>query len=442
MAIVPQGCLGMTALPAQPGPPAASAPVIHSAPTLHHHGGMGQYPLDAEDVGVASVFTRPRSPYWYIQFRDHQGNWVRQSSQIRRAGAASKREAYFHGLHLEREHARVRNGEVPIEEFIARKKGQTPIDQARDEFLPEIRSKAQRAETAGVLKALIAHSRIELAAQFGTAAVTGKIDRFLRRSLDDGRSIEWVNKQLNAIRRFGDWLWRNGFIFSNETAKVAKMRGTSPRSKLHRAFTPAEAELLTSKQVNLFTMHLGNAEAVPELRRLFYLTRFWTGLRGSEAVKIERRDLDLSDEPTLHVRAEVAKNKLECTVPLARPIAAELAESIAMAHPQARVFAGIPTRRDGRRLLLAADLRAVGLADPQLNARSFRMTFSTWLEAAGVEAGARIKLRRDTGRGALKLVNWTYSDGRQTLQVLRRELAKLEAWHAAELAPKGRAAVS
>src|SRR5690606_32992415 len=116
------------------------------------------------------------------------------------------------------------------------------------------------------------------------------------------------------------------------------------------------------------------------------------GLRGSEAVQIVRGDLDLSDKPALHIRKDIAKNGLECTVPLTQALAAQLLEVCGM--KPGKVFGNVAKDAANRRRSFKRHVRKAGL-DAGLNARSFRMTHNTWLRLAGLDDMTIGTLRRD-----------------------------------------------
>lgn len=264
--------------------------------------------------------------------------------------------------------------------------------------------------------AFIDFSRLTIASDFGSDAMVADLERWLREQREAGLAIETVNKKLWSIQRFGAWLWRGRYIADNAAMRVKPVAKRGEQRKMpHDALTPEQAE-------RLFAGDFG----------LYYRFRCWTGLRGSEAAMIERRDLDLGEAPTLTIRPEIAKNGYGCTVPLARSLAERL-NGLSVG----RLFPDVPSDRAKRTRLLRQHLDAAGLGR-EINGRSLRMTFVTWLEAAGVELGVRMKLRRDRGGDSVRLTNVTYSDPKQVAAILRAGLTQMEDWHSAALTNAGR----
>ncbi len=350
------------------------------------------------DSSMTSIYRR--GGVWWCSFTGHDGKRRRESCHTRDRRAAMQtatRREHLHWL--------VAEGIMPVEQLRARDRGR----KALSDLAP--------VEKDGNASAFIDYARLSIALEFGADQLVADLERWLREQREVGLAIETVNKKLWSVQRFGDWLWRNGYIPANASLRVKPVAKRGEVRKMpHRALTPAEAE-------GLFAGDFG----------LYYRFRCFTGLRGSEAALIERRDLDLGDYPTLTVRAEVAKNGHACTMPLARSLAERLPKMAI-----GPIFPDVPRDRAKRTRMLRPHLDSAGL-DREVNGRSLRMAFVTWLEAAGVELGVRMKLRRDRGGDSVRLTNVTYSDPKQVGAILRAGLSRMEDWYASQLTGAGRA---
>lgn len=391
---------------------------------------------------MASVYLRG-NVWWgkYPVFNGDKWKWQPISTRIRvcdgenpesrRCPSRLRAKEYIDGRERRERDKRdsLERGLIDECELDAIELGATPVEQAVGVFLKTISSRRQQKETGGVLNALINGSRIKTASAFGKRLIIAHAREFLDVAIAAGRTREWIKKQRGHVARFGQWLEDEGYIVNNFARKVRAVGGTCDRVQEHRAFVPAEGELLTEDQQNLFTL-ASAAQPVPEIRRLLYRLCLWSGLRGEEAVHLVRGDLELPDAESavLHVRKEISKNNLDCYLPMAPSLAQELIKRFRMAHPTTRLFGAQFDRRETRLDYLKLDLAAVGIASNNINWRSFRMTFVSWMEAAGVELGARMKLRRDRGRGSERLTNWTYSDWKIVTPVLRQALVQTERW--------------
>lgn len=396
----------------------------------------------AEDECMPSVYRKTGSPYWYANIKGSDGKRLNYSTGIRAIDAVSRKRAMHAALEHEEEHRLVKDGKRTVQAMEARQRGRKEIGELLAPFLATIASPAQRDETRRTLERFTRDHDIRVAADFGVPSIVGAISLFLIGFQKRKASQAWMRKRLYHLRRFGDWLWKGGHILSNETEKADPLHSEQQHFIKHRALTPQEAErLIGAAEVNLFTSVTGVAEAlIPPRRQLYYRLRLFAGARDREALRLCRGDLDLNEEPSIHWPADKTKNKHGCVMPLAPLLAAELAEQVGMMHPKAELFPDMPANEDVRLAMLRRDLAQVGIADPLLIGRSFRKTFCTWLEVAGVELGTRMKLRRDVGQGSAKLAAWTYSDDHQAMRVLRDGVVRLEAWYAGELRAGGRKA--
>lgn len=366
-------------------------------------------PILTEETEMPEIYRRKDSRKWWATYTDYRGHRRRESLGTEDKELA--RMALARRVHL---HYMTREGFISPEQLRTHDRGRTLLE-CIDNQPPHVRT-------------FIAFARFKIASDFATDTTVAKLCEWLA-TMDDLQP-RTRNRKLWDVQAFGDRLWREGFISTNAAIRVKAAKETGERVKPHRAFTPAEAERLI--------------DGCPERYRLFYRLRFWTGLRGSEARLVERRDFDLGDRPTLTVRAEVAKNGLSGTLPLPDVLTTELAP-LSMLAPTTCIFRDLPRSDNRRDKLLRRHLDSLGF-DSELNGRSFRMTFNTWLKAAGVELGVIMSLRRDKGapelpkraQASAKLAGHVYHDRTQTSHLLFEAMAKLEAWHSAALTNAGR----
>lgn len=356
---------------------------------------------------MPSTYRREGSPFWWCSYRDWQGKRVQRSTGLRKES-----DARAAALMLEQRHAWARLGLISPADIVIAERSNSPIQAVLDLFLDEVKSIAQRNEKRGAVTRFIDDAQIITAADFGAPGLPQKLRDWVDGFADKGDTIDWCNKRLWHVQDFGKWLYEQNYTRSNEAGKVRTVKGTSDRRIRHRAFSPAE---------------LGNIAGGCPLG-IYYLFRCWTGVRGSEAVRMARSDFTLTDKPTFTIRKEVAKNGLQATLPLPAILAARLSSEIGMAHPTTLAFADVPQDRNDRRKLMAEHVKAAGLNPKELNGRSFRMTHTTWLRAAGLDSDTIGTLRRDRGKGSALLQRWKYSDYEQLMPYLRGELAKVERW--------------
>ncbi len=378
---------------------------------------------------MPSVYRKTNSPFWYANIKAYTGKQKNYSTGVRDTGAESFKRAMRVALEDEEEQMLVRRGKKTPQELIASKLKLESIEPLIDTFLQTVPSERQRVEIRSTLGRFIDEHRIQTAGELGQPPIVGETFKFLQGMQTKRRSPDWIRKSLAYVQRFGDWLWRNGFVQSNETLKVKPLDSRQEKFFKYRAFTPAEALLLIeSPQANLFTGY-GEDDPIPRKRRLYYHFRLFTGARGTEEFGVRRADLDLAGGASKILwRHEITKNDHQCELPLAPSLVRELAEQVGMMHPGRVVFEDIESDEDKRLRVLRADCTAVGIDHKGILERSFRKTFCTFMERAGIELGKRMKFRRDVGQGSVKLANWTYSDNAQVMPELRSDIERFDRW--------------
>lgn len=357
---------------------------------------------------MPTVYRREGSPFYWCAYRDWKGKRVQHSTGLRKESDARAAASM-----LEQRHAWARLGLISPADIVIAQRSNTPIEAALDMFLDDVKSTNQRSEKRGAITKFIEYAEIITAADMAGLGVPQKLREWVDDFADAGDTIDWCNKRMWHVQDFAKWLYEQNYVRTNEAGKIRPIKGTSERRIRHRGFTPAEVSALAA---------FG----------LYYQFRCWTGVRGSEAVRMLRGDFLLSDKPAYTIRKEIAKNGLGCVLPLPSELAARLSSDIGMAHPTALAFADVPQDRNDRRKLMAEHVKAAGLNPIELNGRSFRMTHTTWCRAAGLDSDTIGTLRRDRGKGSALLQRWKYSDYDQLMPYLRGELAKVEAWVASQ----------
>ncbi len=353
-----------------------------------------------EDVGMASLYRRGR--VWWYAFVAYDDQRIARSARTgSRAVAKAIMEAEQH------RHSLVRLGLVTPEQLEeATRRNTDPSELLPAWVAASNGDEGYRATRRAWVSEFLESQRVRSCGAFGTADLAQSVRRW--DAAHASLSSTTRNARLSALRAFAAWLVAGNYTQRSLVGTVALVPAGARRIE-HAALTPAEC-------ARLF--------AVPG-RGLLYRFCVCTGLRGDEAARVLRSDLELGDRPLLRVRPETAKNKLGCTVPLLASLADALVAGVGMRHPSLPIFESLGEDYE-RSAVVARDLAGCGIKGA--NWRSFRRTFCTALEVAGVAEDARAKLRRDKGRGSTTLVRWTYSDAAQTTDPLRPEIAKLDRW--------------
>jgi len=207
-----------------------------------------------------------------------------------------------------------------------------------------------------------------------------------------------LNEYLNSINVFLDWMMKMGCVAENRLDNVERVDTRRDEKRLRLAFTKEE-----------FLKLLG---VVPQYRAWLYTVAVCTGLRRSELRDLQWRDVQLGSDPTITVRASIAKNARRETRRL-HPEAAKVLE--AMKPPEAapldRVFrGGIPEMDTFKRDLAKAGIPYVDDQGRVLDFHSLRKTCATWMLANGAAPMAVKELMRHSD---LKLTTDTYTDRAQ-----------------------------
>jgi len=251
---------------------------------------------------------------------------------------------------------------------------------------------------------------------------TDGLDKLLTKLADRKSSPRTVNAYRQRLLSLGDWAVKKSKLLQSNPVEGTDRRkeGTDIR-KVRRSLTVEEAYRLLS---------------VAGLRRLFYATALWTGLRMNEIRLLEWRDLDLDGErPAITLRACTTKAKRADVLPLH----ADLVTLLRAVKPPFMgagrcVFRTIPIRRtlvggfQGKgknRHWTNGDLDRAGIPRTDERGRTIdrhalRTTFSSWLADAGVPER---KQRALTRHADPDITGKRYTD--RSLFDLWAEIAKL-----------------
>ena len=325
----------------------------------------------------------------------------------------------------------VRDGRLSAAQLKEARVERTPIAEAITEYR---RYREKRTDITGrtddlknVLRAI--ETIVDRCSIHTVADLTArKVDWFLQAKLDEGVSGRTHNFYRRAMFGFCKRLVNFDYLPENPIEAIDPMPDevASPS----RPLTVLECEAL-----------LAAAGEQSADRRLHYLFRIWTGLRGSESARLRWSDLNL-ERGLLSLRAEVTKNSKADVLPLADDLVEALVESQAEALRQGRpdgpgdpVFPSIPMRRTWQRDLERAGIpeRApMSKDDPRIgraDRKCLRTTFGSLLNRVGVDLTLISLLMRHTPVGGMRLTLETYGDRDAILARKRNAIGKLTAWY-------------
>ncbi len=180
------------------------------------------------------------------------------------------------------------------------------------------------------------------------------------------------NHHLEAVRCFLEWLRGCGRIQACPLQAVRKVETRGRQKVVRRAYTREE---------------LGRLLAVAGPRVPIYLGAALTGLRFKELRRLRCCDVLLvGPEPTVKIPASIQKTPEYKSLPLAQCVSDAWSPLVKDRPGTARLFGkGMPSHHT-----LTADLEKAGIVKRdergrQVDFHSFRMTFTTFLQQAGVD---------------------------------------------------------
>ena len=192
-------------------------------------------------------------------------------------------------------------------------------------------------------------------------------------------SPKTLNEYVAHAKTFANWLERQGRLPVNPLRRVGKVPTAGKETFKRRALKREEFLLLLTKSGP---------------RRFAYALAVLTGLRRSELKRLLWADVHLDDpKPWIEVRAATTKNKQAATmfvVPqLARLLAEFRGEGVGLVLPH-----GVPGVATLRKDLIAAEIPVQDERGWRIDFHAFRHTYASFLSAAGVSEGARMKMAR------------------------------------------------
>lgn len=224
------------------------------------------------------------------------------------------------------------------------------------------------------------------------------------------KSAKTLNEYRNTLRSFCNWMLRNRRITENPFKLLPGLTVEGRERYVRRALSQDETARLL---------------AVSGDRSLAYLVAVRTGLRRTELDTLAWGDLSLdTEDPTVAVRAENAKNRRRQSLPL-RPEVAEALRNIRPAGWAKKdiVFPnGVPTMDIFKKDLAAAKIPYEDDEGRVVDFHSLRKTLCTDLCRSEVSPWQAMRLMRHSD---IKLTVKNYSDEKQ--MELRKALGKLPA---------------
>ncbi len=324
-------------------------------------------------------------------------------------------------LDKEREATMVRDGWLDERDVQSADRRRTPLGPLVDEFNDDREhrsvSKPEIAGTTAMIQLILDRCRFRLVKDLDAA----EIKRCLR---DLSQQREWsartFNRYREALAGLCGWLKRHRYLDENPMALVDVLDQQADPKRPSRALTVQEADAIVNA-------------ALDPLRRLLYLLRFRTGLRGRECKRLVWADLDLS-AGVVNLRASTTKNHKADSLPLAADLLTEIADYQSWLLRDGRapgaddlVFPTIPDRRTWRRDLDRAlvDYRT---RDGQADPKCLRKTFDSFLTRADVDLTVVSLLMRHTPRGGMNLTLGVYGDHDALLARKRAAVDRMVRW--------------
>ena len=211
------------------------------------------------------------------------------------------------------------------------------------------------------------------------ADVSDFLTELARGNGSPGATTSTIQRKAAALRSFYRHLRREGVRESDPTAKL-----TPPRKsrKLPRVLGRAEVQRLLEQPKG--------TEAIALRDRALLELMYACGLRASETIDLEMRQVDLVD----HVVLARGKGSKERLVPVGRTAARAVADYLRRGRPQlvgerteAHLFVnfrGGPLTRQGLYKIIGRHAKTAGLED-KMSPHTLRHTFATHLLAGGCD---------------------------------------------------------
>lgn len=219
-------------------------------------------------------------------------------------------------------------------------------------------------------------------------------DSFITWRSSNSFSPRTANHYLEAARCFLEWMVRCGRLSANPLLRIQKAETRGHERVVRRAYRLDELHRLL---------------AIAEARRPIYLGAALTGLRYGELGRLCCGDVELAgQQPMVRLPASIQKTPEYVALPLAPEVAQAWAPLVEGRPSNARLFAkGMPSHE-----VFNADLKLAGIAKRDERGRtvdfhSFRKTFTTFLQVAGVDRRVVMEVARHKDS---RLTDFVYTD--------------------------------
>ena len=233
-----------------------------------------------------------------------------------------------------------------------------------------------------------------IGAKFLSDVKAPAVSRYLAARRADGLSNKSSNHYLAAVKAFMNWMVKERRVSENPIAHLSALNTKTDRRHVRRPLEPDEIR-------RLLAVARGGSERygmTGEERFWLYRLAIETGVRSNELRQLTRADFDLDGpEPSVTIRAAIAKNRSEATIPLRPDTANELQVFLGHKLPSASVFT-MP-RPEVVVIMLRTDLAAAGISYIDDTGRvcdfhSLRSTFASLLLRSGVDVRTAKDLMR------------------------------------------------
>ncbi len=218
-------------------------------------------------------------------------------------------------------------------------------------------------------------------------------DRFIAWRSSAGLGPRTANHYLESFRCFLAWMHQCGRVPHNPLARVQKAETRGYERVVRRGYTLDE---------------LGRLLAVAGPRVPIYLGAALTGLRYRELSRLRCGDVVLGEHPCVQLPASIQKTREYKSLPLAPEVAAAWAPLVEGRPPTARLFSrGMPSHHTLHTDLERASIVRRDERGRSVDFHSFRKTFTTFLQVAGVDRRVIMEVARHKDS---RLTDLVYTD--------------------------------
>jgi len=325
-----------------------------------------------------------RSTKWYVQIKNAQGKWVRESAYVDKELSRKK---------LIRRETEVAE-EIELGPYVlAARKPLTLVDEDpakqghAEDFRDDMRNRGLKIThwrtTYNRLIWVLEKGEIKAFSDL----VPANVNKALAKLVGSGKSVGSRNGYLTAVKSFGSWLKENSRVRENPFSSLSKDSTEGFETFVRRPLTEQEFSALFQ-----YVEHAPPFDDISGLdRAALYATAAYTGFRRTELSTVLPESFTLDAEPRLTVVAGKSKRKKKEIIPLHESVAAYLAKWL-KGRPKGVPLWPIGDKRTAE--MIRADLLAIGIeayvpglpGDPPtvIDFHSLRGTFISRLASAGV----------------------------------------------------------